>query len=429
MFELATFPVERVVAGSTTRWSDGTLEVDLDELSDLVLQDEQIPWASVELANPGESVRIINDYEIVEPRIKVEGKGQTFPAIAGRQPGPVGEGRTHALGGCAVVGCLEITESAADDPGQVGGRARDRSPGFLDFKFIDKSGPGAVTHSGLLPTVCVTIQQAAGGSSEYWHNIAQQAFMRVSDRLAETTVGLTPPQVEVFDTTPKPGLPGVVAIWHLSSLELYRGPYTKVGTAVYGITRAAPPWVLGPTELLDGAVAQTRSRMYTNNPLNLEMLRSHGQDWNYLACLAYTTNWSMEEEKAAVSGRVARTAKMLGAEGAMITTDVRGQRMVETMLTIQACEQEGIKVVFMSEEEDPEGGKAPPFLTSVPEAVAVVSTGTGGWAGPFPPVKRVLGAREPDQRWYGERPAVHGRYAVSHLADHYGYGNQSYADF
>ena len=426
MLELGTFPVERVVAGSETRWSDGTLEVDLNGLTDLVRQDERIPWASVELANPGESVRIINDYEIIEPRIKVEGKGQTFPAIVGRQPGPVGEGRTHTLGGCAVVGCVEITEPAADDPGQ---RARSRSPGLVDCKFIDKSGPGAVTHSGPLPTVCVTIQQAPGGSSEYWHTIAQQAFMRVSDRLVEATVGLAPPEVEVFDTTPKPGLPGVVAIWHLSSLEIYRGAYTKVGTAVYGITRAAPPWVLDPAELLDGAVAQVRSRMYTNNPLNLEMLRRHGQDWNYLACLAYPTNWSMQEEKAAVSGRVARTAKMLGAEGAVITTDVRGQRMVETMLTIQACEQEGIKIIFMSEEEDPEEGKAPPFLTFVPEAVAVVSTGTGGWAGPFPPVERVLGAREPEQRWYGERPPVHGRYAVSHISDHYGYGKQSYADF
>ncbi len=426
MLELGTFPVERVIAGSETRWNDGTLEVNLDELTGLVLQDERIPWASVDLANPGESVRIINDYDIIEPRIKVAGKGQTFPAIAGRKPSAVGQGRTHALGGCAVVGCVDISEAAADDPGL---RAKASSPERMDFKFIDKTGPGAVTHSGPSPTVCVTIQQAAGGSSEYWHDIAQQAFMRVSDRLAETTIGLNPPELEVFDTTPKPGLPGVIAIWHMSSLELYRGPYTKVGTAVYGITRAAPPWVLDPLELLDGAVAQVRSRVYTNNPLNLEMLRRHGKDWNYLACFAYPTNWSMEEEKAAVSGRVARTAKMLGAEGAVITTDVRGQRMVETMLTIQACEQAGIKIIFMSEEEDPEGGKAPPFLTFVPEAVAVVSTGTGGWDGPFPPVERVLGAREPEKRWFGERPAVHGRYAVSHVSDHYGHGKQSYADF
>ena len=130
-----------------------------------------------------------------------------------------------------------------------------------------------------------------------------------------------------------------------------------------------------------------------------------------------------------VSNRVARTASLLGASGAVITTDVRGQRMVETMLTIQACEQEGIKVIFLSEEEDPEGGAAPPFLTFVPELEAVVSTGTGGWEGPFPAVERVIGARVPERRWYDEQPAVHGRYPVSHLVDHYGYGNQTYADY
>lgn len=426
MLELGTFPVERVIFGAETRWHDGTLEIDRDELLDLVRQDERIPWTDIDVALPGDSVRIINDYEIIEPRIKVEGKGQTYPAIVGRQTAAVGQGRTHTLGGLALVGCVDITHSPLDDPGL---RARNRSPGLSRYKFIDKSGPGAVTHSAPLPTVCLTIEQAPGASSEYWHSVAQGAIMRVSDRLAQTTVGLDPPQLDVFDTTPKPDLPGIVAICHMSSLELYRGAYTKVGTAVYGITRAAPPWVLEPAELLDGAIAQVRSRMYTNNPLNLELLRRHGEDWNYLALLAYPTNWSMEDEKAAVSGRVARTAKILGAEGAVVTTDVRGQRMVETMHTIQACEQEGIKTIFLSEEEDPEGGKAPPFLTFVPELAAVVSTGTGGWDGPFPAVERVLGAREPEQRWYEEQPAVHGRYGVSHLGDHYGSGKQSYADY
>jgi len=426
MLEVGSFPVESVVSSSVTRWQEGILEVDTEELLGLVRQDDRIPWASVEVTNPGDSVRIINDYEILEPRVKVEGGGQAFPAIVSRQPGAVGRGRTNALSGCALVGCLDVADSLNDEPGQ---KARSRSPGLTDYEFIDKSGPGAVTHSGPLPTVCVTIEQAPNTSSEYWHSVSQAAFMRISDRLAETTLGLESPSVEVFDTTPKPGLPGIVSVLHLASPEISRGANTKVGTAIYGITRMAPPWVLEPTELLDGAVAQTRTRIYTNNPLNMELLRRHGKDWNYLACLAYPTNWSMQEEKAAVSGRVARTASLLGASGAVITTDVRGQRMVETMLTIQACEQEGIKVVFLSEEEDPEGGAAPPFLTFVPELEAVVSTGTGGWEGPFPAVERVIGARVPERRWYDEQPAVHGRYGVSHLDDHYGYSFQSCADY
>ncbi|MBI2935876.1 MAG: glycine reductase, partial [Chloroflexi bacterium] len=101
----------------------------------------------------------------------------------------------------------------------------------------------------------------------------------------------------------------------------------------------------------------------------------------------YLTNWGMQEEKQAVSNRAAMAAKMLGAKGAIVTTDVRGQRTIETMLTVQACEKLGIKTVLLTEEEDPEGGIAPPFIAYVPEAVAIVSTGTGGCAGPFPAVE------------------------------------------
>jgi glycine reductase len=426
MLELGTFPVERLQFGPNTQWRDGTLEVNREEIEQIVRRDERIPWVSVDIANAGDNTRIINDYDIIEPRVKVDGDGQTYPALVGRTPRAVGRGRTYRLADCTVVVCVDASAAPADDPGS---RARAVSPGLTRYKFTDKSGPGAVTHAATTSSLCITLEQPPDASSEYWHGVAQGALMRVADRLSRTVADLEPDNVEVFDTTPKPDLPGVVFIPHLASPELYRGPYTKVGTAIYGITRAAPPWVLDPTELLDGAIAQVRSHMYTNNATNLELMRRHGVDWNYLACLAYPTNWGMESEKESVSSRVARLARILGADGAIVTTDVRGQRMVETMLTIQACEREGIDVVFMSEEEDPEEGGAPPFLTWVQELETVVSTGTGGWDGPFPPVEKVIGAREPDGQWFEEQPAVHGRYGVSFLGDHYGYGTQSYADY
>ena len=103
--------------------------------------------------------------------------------------------------------------------------------------------------------------------------------------------------------------------------------------------------------------------------------------------------------------------------------------MVETMLTIEACEREGIEVVFISEEEDPEDGGAPPFLNWVDELETVTSTGTGRCDGPFPKVENVIGAREPDSDWFEEQPPVPGRYGAGYLGDNYGFGKQSYADF
>ena len=427
MLKLGTFPVRNAVFGSQTRWHDGTLEIDREELLAIAREDRRIVWAELEIARPGESVRIINPYDIVAPKAKVEGPGVTYPAVCGREVTAVGRGVTHQLGGVSLLGCADISEPPADDPlSRITSMWRDVPN---DPRFIDMSGPGAVTVTAPHINICLVMGPAPGESSESWHTAVQSAILRVSDRLAQTTADLEPPQSEVFDTSVKPGLPGVVFVPHLSSSELYRGPYTKLGTAIYGITRAAPPWLLSPTELLDGAICQLRSWVYTENPVVLELLRRHGIDWNFLACIAYPTNWSMQEEKEAASVRVAEIARMLGADGAIVTTDVRGQRMVETMMTIEACEQAGIKTVFLTEEEDPEDGSAPPFITTAPQLEAVVSTGTGGWAGPFPAVDRVIGARDPEKEWFQARPEVHGRYSVSHLQDFYGYGSQSYADY
>ena len=67
-----------------------------------------------------------------------------------------------------------------------------------------------------------------------------------------------------------------------------------------------------------------------------------------------------------------------------MTTDIRGQRFVETILGIRACEQAGISTVLLTQEEDNEDGTAPPLLISAPEVVSVVSTGTGGQEQQFP---------------------------------------------
>ena len=137
------------------------------------------------------------------------------------------------------------------------------------------------------------------------------------------------------------------------------------------------------------------------------------------------TNWQEQWQKQLMANRAAQIASMLGADGAIVTTTIRGQRFVEAILGIQACERAGVKTVFITEEEDNENGTAPPLLTTTPEVVAVVSTSTGSAAGPFPPVKKVVGAFEIGEEWYKEQEPPHGRYGTSHLSDVQGFGRQS----
>jgi hypothetical protein len=120
---------------------------------------------------------------------------------------------------------------------------------------------------------------------------------------------------------------------------------------------------------------------------------------------------------------------MLGAQGAMVTVDVRGNRFVEAILGVQACEQRGISTVLCTVEEPNEEGQAPPLIFSVPEVVSAVSCGDSEVPGPFPAVDRVLGSFEPDPAWFAERPGERGGHIARYWVDFYGWGRVGFVDY
>lgn len=421
--ELGNFPVQNAVFGRSTRWLDGTLEIDRDELINLVAEDPYIDHADVHIARPGESVRITSVREIFEPKVKVSGPGAVYPAITGRPVDTVGSGRTHRLAGLTVMTCARMPEIKVDGSQQWGRTAR--------YSFIDMSGPGAITPYASLVNICIEMSTDRELLPDTWNRSIQAALLRVSDRLANTTLELQPPQLELIDLTPKPGLHGFVFMPMLASPEHRFGNTSSLGTAVYGVTRLTPPWFLEPTEMLDGAVCGTYGAHFTwplTNTIVLHMARNHGKDYNFLGCIVVRTNWESQADKQLMANRAAQLAQKVGAKGAIITTNVRGQRFVETALAVQACERAGIRVVLITEEEDDESGTASPILIPIPELASIVSTGTGGAAGPFPRVARVIGGFGEDS-WLQEQPPIHGRYSVSHTEDVYGFTRQSCVDY
>lgn len=215
---------------------------------------------------------------------------------------------------------------------------------------------------------------------------------------------------------------------NLMSMEHWTGPDSKMGTAIYGVTRLSAPWVLSPAEMLDGAVSQRVSWHFTNNPIVRQLLDRHGKDLNFLACIIQRTNWGGQREMQLSANRSAQIAALLDARGAIITTNIRGRRFVDTVLGVTAYEEAGIKAVLMTEEEDDEDGSAPPLLVYTPEMQAIVSTGAGA-AGPFQAVERVIGARQGDEAWSGALPDITGRYGAFHIQDYYGFGRQSREDY
>ena len=159
--ELGTFPVEKVVFSDKTRWDDGVLEIDREELLQAVQADPRVTKVELELVHPGESVRITAVRDVIEPRIKVAGSGMVYPGVCGRPVLTVGNGGTHRLAGIGVIEVANVEMYHGND-------------GWLD-SFIDMSGPGAVTPFATMPNLCVVVDADSQLSIEDQNDAAHSA--------------------------------------------------------------------------------------------------------------------------------------------------------------------------------------------------------------------------------------------------------------
>ena len=441
--ELGTFPVDEVVFAAETRLAGTRLEIDRDELVDLARSEAGVNRASIDVARPGERARVINFVDLIELKVKVCGPGTVYPGVIGRPATAVGSGTTFRLDGVALMICLD--GSNLPDQRRSGSRFLQPQQGRTGNsavrtagRFIDMSGPGKLPPYDKLSLICLTLQIEPGLGPEDLQTAVYSAALRVVDRLAKTMATLTAPNTQEFNfEDDHSSLPGIVFVPHLASAEWHApsGARSVLGPSVYGQTRLSAPWHLYPTEVIDGAVFGTygfgrpETWHLSNNPMVMEMCQRHGKTIEFLGCIVQRTNWTLQSEKELMAQRAALLAKRLGASGAIVTTNYRGQRFLETALTVQALERAGVATVLLTEEEDNENGAAPPLLVSVPELASVASAGTGELDHAFPPVERVLGAMSPDTFWYDEQPPVHGRYGVSYVPDYYGLGYRSLEDY
>ena len=366
--EMGNFPVREVVFGSRTAWSDGLLEIDPDAVLHEIRSDPMIATAHLELAKPGESVRIWPVRDVVTPMLKVDGPGVVYPGTGGRPMGMVGQGRTHKLGDVSVV---EVSSVNWHESG-----------GDFVFLFLDMAGPwGELLPYRSLFNVCLVVEPAPNLPIQIKNRAVHTATLTVADKLAEATRELVPQEMELFELAPVDGsLPKVVYIQGLHSPQAMSGSGETFGNTTYGLGYLTPPWPLHPNEILDGAVsgpyrtAFATSWTVTNNPVLLELYRRHGKDLNLLGVVIVRTEWTTMSEKELVGWQTAKLAKMLGADGAIVTWDAGGNEFIEIIRSVQACEALGIKTVFLTSEDASHGG-APTMLEPAPEADAIVSTG------------------------------------------------------
>jgi len=387
--ELANFPVKDVRFDGRTNYHGGVLEINREELVALVLEDGKVVSANFDVALPGEQTRIVRVRDVVEPRLKVSGTGCVFPGILGPVE-TVGQGRTHRLSGVTVMTSAEYKLTILE--GNAAGRTA----------LVDMWGPAAqLTPFGSTINIVLMLKLRDGVSELEAHAAIQSAELRVAQRLAETTRERAAEDVEVFELfETDPSLPRVVYI--LGCRTTWHEPHS--GVALYGLPiRESLPTLVHPNEFLDGAATSDARRggkgtfpctwEWMNHPVLLRLLREHGKRLNFLGVILQRTRFESDFGKQVTAACASQMARLLKADGAVITrTGPSGNNFIDVMLTVQACERKGVKTVFLTPEWGGREGTELPLVFYVPEASAMVTTGSLDRVITFPAPAKVIGA-------------------------------------
>lgn len=396
--ELGTFPVTDVVLAETTAYRDGVLTIDAAELRARLLSDPHFLEVNVDVVKPGDSARVHNIIDVVEPRIRVSEPGTDFPGLLAPQL-TVGAGRTHRLQGVAVC---ELSESV---PGE---------PVYWRQALFDAGGPGAAySPFGALINVVLTFTanpaqfttrtdsdayDVFSGTPEAvaYNDAVRKAGLSTAVYLAATVAAQEPRELTTLDTSVvdhRPDLPRVV--------YYYQGGPHVYGARVRswsGAQQGSLPNLIHPNEVLDGAVVNAwpfaacfRDVTYLiqNHPVIEELYAQHGSSIDFIGVVIYDgADDTAGKERITTWG--AKMASLIQADAAVLTYLGGGHLIVDVMMTLEKLERQGVKTVLILPEmaADPrESG----FIDFVPEAQAIVSTGNYEAPIDLPAVSRVLG--------------------------------------
>ena len=358
--ELGKITIKDIQFAEKSEIKDGVLYVSKDDLREVALSEEKIKAADFEVAKPGESVRITPVKDVVEPRIKIEGRGGVFPGFVSGVD-TVGSGKTLALKGMAVVTTGPIVN--------------------FQEGVIDMSGPGAdYTPFSKTLNLCV---------------ICDIAELAKDLQPEESTVYETPDLLEGMKAYPE--LPRVAYVQMLQSQGLLHDTY------VYGVdAKKILPTILYPTESMDGAILsgncvsacdKNPTYIHENNPIVEDLFAQHGKTINFVAHVITNENVFLADKERS-SNQTAKLCKMLGLDGVIISEEGFGNPDTDLIMNCKKIEAEGIKTVVVTDEYAGRDGKSQSLADADQAADALVSGGNANELVRLPKLDKVIGTME-----------------------------------
>ena len=379
--EMGHIYIRDIQFAAESKIADGVLYVSEEALKAVVLEDEKLKSVSFDIAKPGESVRITPVKDVIEPRVKVEGRGGQFPGVIAKVD-TVGEGKTYALKGMAVVTAGKIV-------------------GFQEG-IIDMTGPGADYTPFSQTLNLVMVAEPVEGLKQHDYEAAVRfAGFRVAVYVGELARELTPDEVKVYETPTMmeglklyPDLPRVAYVQMLQSQGLLHDTY------VYGVdAKKILPTILNPTETMDGAIVsgncvsacdKNPTYVHQNNPVVEDLFAQHGKTLNFV-CRIITNENVYLADKMRSSDWTAKICKMLDLDGVIVSQEGFGNPDTDLIMNCKKIEAEGVKTVIITDEYAGRDGKSQSLADADVAANAVVTGGNANEVVILPKLDKVIG--------------------------------------
>lgn len=387
--EIGNFHVKEIAFGEQTMFSEGKLTINKEEALAVVREDEHITSADLHIVNPGDMVRLCPVKEAIEMRCKVEG-GNLFPGVINELQ-PVGQGRTHALKGTALIVVGEHWGGFQDGLIDMGG------------DFQKNTLFGSLRN---LVLVADTDEEFEKREQQKKNKALRWAGMRLAEYVGNCLRDLEPEEIETYD------LPAVnrrdAEVQKLPSVVYVLQPQTQMealgyNTLIYGWDgNRMLPTFMHPNEILDGAVVSgsfmpVSSKMSTyqwqNNPTIKRLMGEHGKTLNFLGVIMSNLNVAMDQKQRSAQ-MLASMAVNLGADGAIVAEEGYGNPDVDFIQSIVELEKVGVKTVGITNECTGRDGASQPLVALDEAADAIVSCGNVSQYLELPPMPVVLGELE-----------------------------------
>jgi len=386
--ELNILETKDVRFGDATRFKDKTLRLNKAELQSILEKDRAFSRVEIELARPGESCRILQVADVIEPRCKIGEGVYDFPGALGKS-GTVGEGKTCVLRGTAVVLNDQISAeivTEGEDP-----------MGFI----IDMAGPGAeVGLYGKTHNIVLIPYPASGVNPDRYRVAIKKAGLKAATYLAKAGRDLAPNDVEVYDL---PSLPGIgrdkkdlPRIGYIFMVYCTSFPAIEGEPILYGDNmKEFLPTIIHPNEILDGAIVNpyegigTETYVIQNHPVIKALYQRHGKELCFVGVILTVSRYTEPERERAAAMAANQARSIFGADGMILTKASSGAPDIDMAQTAQRCEDAGVKTVLIMFDRSNRGELGTVF--NLPGASAIVSTANQFVSLELPPVEKVIG--------------------------------------